>query len=100
MYANSVTVSHLIVLHNTRYDKKTIDTKRSAPKKSTQTSTCTFGTTICAEDAIPAKSAPTLNVLAATTAMAIKYANGTGTDLRIFAANPRPVTMPMRAHMP
>ena len=38
--------------------------------------------------------------LAATTATAMTCATGTGTDLRMFAASPRPVTMPMRAHMP
>ena len=71
MYENSEIVSHLIVLHSTRYERKRIETKSRAPKNSTHTSTCTFGTTIFAEAAMPAKSAPTLNVLAATTATAI-----------------------------
>ena len=56
--------------------------------------------TMCADADMPARSAPMLNVLAAMTRPARLNASQRGNGLRITAARPTPLTMPMRAHMP
>jgi hypothetical protein len=48
---------------------------------------------------MPERSAPTLRVLAANSAMQAMINKRRGTFLRSDATSPRPVTMPMRAHM-
>src|ERR1700733_5966901 len=55
---------------------------------------------MCADAAMPAKSAPMLNVFATMTSAASANASQRGKSFRITAARPTPVTIPMRAHMP